>query len=149
MRRTSLKRKKAMPVSSIRQFQTKKAKKRYGWVKGRYVATRAEWEVILRTKLGPCRVCGATLRPSLHHLVGKDNFGDDVIENLIPLCGSGTTGCHGIYESHHSGESMDGIRREWEEVADTIRRTLLDEEIRYADRKAGDTYLERSYPLIV
>lgn len=118
-----------------------------GWVKGRYVATRAEWDEILRLKLGPCRVCGGTLRPSLHHLVERDDFGGDFAENLIPLCGSGTTGCHGIYTSHHRSESLDGQLRTWKDVAWAIRRNLRDEEIKHVIETAGAYYLEKRYPL--
>lgn len=37
---------------------------------------------------------------SAHHVLprGGPHHGDDVIENLVPLCGSGTTGCHGAVE---------------------------------------------------
>jgi hypothetical protein len=46
-----------------------------------------------------CRVCG---RPgvSLHHILSRGLGGDDVEENLAWLCGSGTTGCHGLIEAH-------------------------------------------------
>lgn len=37
-----------------------------------------------------------------HHVVpkGGPHYGDDVPENLVALCGSGTTGCHGDIEEH-------------------------------------------------
>lgn len=41
-----------------------------------------------------CRACG-TRAINCHHLLGKGQRGDDVVENLIPLCGSGSEGCHG------------------------------------------------------
>ena len=36
-----------------------------------------------------------------HHVLarGAPYFGDDVPENIVPLCGSGTTGCHGRIEN--------------------------------------------------
>lgn len=132
----------------LRRTSTYKRKpRRTGWVKGRYVATATEWQNLLRLKLGPCRVCGATLRASLHHVVERDDFGSDVLENLIPLCGDGTTGCHGIYTNRAPGTSFDGQIRTWPEVADGIRRTFLAEEIEYVIVTAGEYYLERRYPL--
>lgn len=45
-----------------------------------------------------CAVCG---EPSAtgHHVLAKGDGGDDVLENIVPLCGSGTTGCHGLVEN--------------------------------------------------
>ena len=36
-----------------------------------------------------------------HHVLAKSSphFGDDVLENIVPACGSGTTGCHGRWEN--------------------------------------------------
>lgn len=36
-----------------------------------------------------------------HHVLGRGapHFGDDVLANIVPLCGSGTTGCHGLVEN--------------------------------------------------
>jgi hypothetical protein len=40
-----------------------------------------------------------------HHVLpkGSPNFGDDVLANIVSVCGSGTTGCHGEIEA----------KREW------------------------------------
>lgn len=43
-----------------------------------------------------CALCGATGRLSLHHVHRHPR--DDVHGNLVMLCGSGTTGCHGAVE---------------------------------------------------
>lgn len=45
-----------------------------------------------------CAICG---EPSAtgHHVLAKGDGGDDVLENIVPLCGSGTTGCHGLVEN--------------------------------------------------
>lgn len=45
-----------------------------------------------------CALCGSTGRLSLHHI--NKHPRDDVQENLVMVCGSGTTGCHGLIESH-------------------------------------------------
>jgi hypothetical protein len=44
-----------------------------------------------------CVICGN--KASLHHLYPRGQGGDDVESNLIGLCGSGTTGCHGLIEN--------------------------------------------------
>lgn len=33
-----------------------------------------------------------------HHVLARGQGGDDVAANIVPLCGSGTTGCHGLVE---------------------------------------------------
>jgi len=40
-----------------------------------------------------CALCGSTGKLSLHHIHRHPR--DDVRANLVMLCGSGTTGCHG------------------------------------------------------
>lgn len=51
-----------------------------------------------------CALCqaslGGTTPLSLHHVVRRGRGGDDVRANLVMLCGSGTTGCHGRVEAH-------------------------------------------------
>lgn len=34
-----------------------------------------------------------------HHVLSRGNGGDDVLANIVPMCGSGTTGCHGLVEN--------------------------------------------------
>jgi hypothetical protein len=66
----------------------------------RIKATADEWKKLRAAKLDrrACRTCGAQAR-SLHHIVSKSLRGDDVENNLVGLCGTGTTGCHGLIES--------------------------------------------------
>lgn len=45
-----------------------------------------------------CCLCGEVDPLSLHHFSKHPR--DDVRENLCMLCGSGTTGCHGLIEDH-------------------------------------------------
>ncbi len=58
---------------------------------------------------GNCARCGITLSGfySLHHrkprgMGGTKDPRSDDPRNLIHLCGSGTTGCHGLIESHRA-----------------------------------------------
>lgn len=47
--------------------------------------------------------CALCPKPSAngHHLLsrGAPHFGDDVQENIVALCGTGTMGCHGAVEN--------------------------------------------------
>src|SRR6059058_1857469 len=59
----------------------------------RKVASPKQWQAIFAEKLGPCRVCGSAGwngrlygRIQLHHIVARDHFGDDVVENIASLC---------------------------------------------------------------
>lgn len=45
-----------------------------------------------------CVICGH-IDISVHHILPRSQGGDDVWENLVPLCGDGTTGCHGAVEA--------------------------------------------------
>jgi hypothetical protein len=45
-----------------------------------------------------CLVCGGPSATG-HHVLARGAGGDDVLENITPLCGSGTTGCHGLVEA--------------------------------------------------
>lgn len=91
-----------------------------------------------------CRSCGRPfgtgLRLTRHHLVPKSRQGDDVDDNLVPLCGDGTTGCHGIYTT------MRG-KPEWHLVARSIRRSLTWKELRYVVTKTSAAWLADHYPI--
>lgn len=41
-----------------------------------------------------CRACGNQAATG-HHLLPKGERGDDVVDNIVPVCGDGTQGCHG------------------------------------------------------
>lgn len=45
-----------------------------------------------------CALCRATDVLSVHHI--NKHPRDDVEGNCVMLCGSGTTGCHGLIEAH-------------------------------------------------
>jgi hypothetical protein len=59
----------------------------------RKIASAKDWQRIIAAKLGPCRVC---TQPSsnghgfpkveLHHLVARGQGGNDVEDNIVPLC---------------------------------------------------------------
>lgn len=76
-------------------------KPRKGWRKrGRITATRAEWELIVAAKGDACRLEGVRVgNEQYHHLVPRALGGDDVADNIVPLC----MGCHTQVTQHHRG----------------------------------------------
>ncbi len=101
----------------------------------RIKASAEEWVELREAKLGPCRVCGTTAWPlGLHHLVSRGQGGDDLEDNLVPLCGSGTTGCH------ERVESRDPV------ACHELRKHLTEAEIAYVLEKRGEAYLDGRYP---
>lgn len=87
--------------------------------------------------------CGARAE-SVHHLLGGSRRAN-VLENLVPLCGDGTRGCHGVYTTHH----RLGTGRTWLDVATAIRETLEEQypdRIAYLVAEVNETGLDRLYP---
>jgi len=70
------------------------------------------------------------------HLVGKDLGGDDVEDNIVPVCGSGTTGCHGVWENREKG---------WETVAANVRANMSPRNLAYILRKKNARFLDRYF----
>jgi hypothetical protein len=106
----------------------------------RVKASSAQWSEIREGFAhATCVHCGLEAQ-SLHHIVPKSQGGDDVPENLAPLCGDGTRGCHGKLESHGPG---------WERVAAAIRQYVITNNARrhYAEQKLGARFNRRYPPL--
>lgn len=94
-----------------------------------------------------CRICGAPgvyytdanphgmTKLTRHHLVPRSQRGDDVDDNLVPLCGDGTTGCHSDIEEYRYGARV------------ALRAHLFAPEVDYVVAKRGREWLEKSYPL--
>jgi len=58
-----------------------------------------------------CCRCGRPLQGSyysLQHRLPRVRGGKHTAENLVTLCGSGTTGCHGWIESHRAEATAQG-----------------------------------------
>jgi len=97
----------------------------------RKVASAKQWQAISAAKMGPCRVCFTRL-PSfmqLHHLVSREDFGDDVADNLVPVCAD----CH------------DAITRRVETICRLLLSRLSDAEYAYMIERGGEDYPERAY----
>jgi HNH endonuclease len=102
----------------------------------RKVASPKQWAAIRAEKLEgcACSVCGDYTRPmSLHHLVPRSQGGDDVAENLIPLCGDGTRWCHGAVTRRDSG------------ALQALASQLSDSEYAYVIGKLGEGAMERLF----
>lgn len=78
-----------------------------------------------------------------HHVVPKSQGGDDVPENLVWLCGHGTSGCHGVIETRNRGAhglSYDTVSRNLLAYIGTLAPV-----VGYTERKKGVGWLERRY----
>lgn len=70
----------------------------------RHVASPKEWQRIVAEKTGPCRVCGSQAngrmesRITFHHIVSRAQGGDDVAENIAPVC----LACHERLTRHEA-----------------------------------------------
>lgn len=100
----------------------------------RTMTTRAclEWRTC------PCGQPSATG----HHILarGAPYFGDDVLSNILPLCGSGTTGCHGDIENEDmETRKMVGrhIRAERPDIVTYVQEKL--------GKRKGDDFLRRRF----
>ena len=47
-----------------------------------------------------CERCGQKYGTNAHHRKNRSQGGADTLSNLLWLCGSGTTGCHGYITEH-------------------------------------------------
>lgn len=50
---------------------------------------------LYRRSDGWCEVCGLEYATNAHHRKNRSQGGVDQLSNLLHVCGSGTTGCHG------------------------------------------------------
>ena len=110
----------------------------------RTVDRKASLAKLLRDPL--CRACGARAT-NTHHLVGRGQGGDDDVDNLIPLCGSGSDGCHGAL---HGNPYVDASGRRWDafSVRQAIGVGLRPSEYYYAVEKlrhGAASMLDRLY----
>lgn len=117
-------------------------------------ATSTQWRALrVRKLLGrPCRLCPAAAT-NLHHVVPRSQGGDDVEANLVEVCGSGTTGCHGATETGERCVDADGTAHDPDVVNARIRRFVAESHghCLYLVKKLGGpdqarSFLDRYYP---
>jgi hypothetical protein len=96
----------------------------------RKVASPKQWAAIRAAKLDgeKCRVC---VQPAteLHHVVTRGALGDDVPDNLVPLCRD----CHSDLTLRAAGIGAEFLR------------LLSDAEYAYMIERGGEDYPERAY----
>ena len=78
-------------------------------------ASPQRWQEIRERRLGPCYVClelgvEQELSSTLHHVVAKSLGGHDTEGCVVPLCGDGVRGHHGLVE-RHDVESCQALAR--------------------------------------
>lgn len=102
----------------------------------RKIASPKQWQAIMAAKIGPCRVCNTPGhngrlhgRIVLHHLVTRAALGDDVADNIVPLCGV----CH-LEVSSARGDARA-----------KLAASLTDGEYAYIVGKLGEGALERLF----
>ena len=98
----------------------------------RKVASPKQWQAIGAAKRGPCRVCKRPSNPAadtFHHVVPRDRHGDDVAENIVPLCFD----CHDAIEGHN-GHALR-----------LLAASLTDAEYAYVVGKLGESGMERLF----
>lgn len=74
--------------------------------------------LVLQRAEGRCERCGVNLDGffySLQHrrargMGGSSRSGTNLAGNLVALCGSATTGCHGYIEANPDAAACDGLR---------------------------------------
>jgi len=95
----------------------------------RKVASPKQWQAIIEAKRGPCRlerfICEG--RIEYHHIVPRSQGGDDVEDNIAPLC-----------TYHHANLWMPSPRRAFAEL-------LTDAEYAYVVGKLGESGMERLF----
>ena len=87
-------------------------------------------------KCQECRLCGKTANVTAHHLVPRSQGGQWVAWNIVGLCGSGTTGCHGLIEARDKAACY------------LLRARLTDHEYSFLVQHMGEGWLDRKYPAL-
>ncbi len=106
----------------------------------RYRATKDEWINFHEWRSEQtCWVCKQARATNTHHIYPRSQGGDDFIENFAPLCGSGTTGCHGLIEARDpSARAALGAALTHENCAYLVRKL--------GSQDAAAAWIERHYP---
>ncbi len=96
----------------------------------RKLASTSQWQRIIDAKRGACRICSnGNAGICFHHLVPRDFGGDDVPDNIVPLCPD----CHTLVTELDPAACLKLVSR------------LTDAEYAYAIQKMGENVFERVY----
>lgn len=120
------------PKPRPKSAQLSRGQRRYR----RIVASPKQWAAIVEAKQGPCRVCTDPAangrlygRIEFHHLVSRAALGDDVADNIAPLCPS----CHLL------------VTQRIAHVLAILAANLTDAEYAYCIAKMGEGAMERLF----
>jgi len=100
----------------------------------RKVASPKQWQAIIAGKGTTCRLAGEWAQGGAveyHHLVSRQDGGDDVPDNIVPLCGN----CHRMITTREAEHTR------------SLLANLTDDEYAYAVTKGGEDFFERAYGL--
>ena len=106
----------------------------------RKVASAKDWQRLISAKQGPCRVCVRPLsnggtparaphRVQFHHLVARIHGGDDLEDNIVPVC----LECH------------DAVTRRSATALAALESNLTESERGYVLRKLGSEGFARLF----
>ena len=70
--------------------------------------TKAQRELLRLRSQGVCELCGADQATNFHHRKNRSQGGGNELSNAMHLCGSGTTGCHGMVTEHPTDSFDNG-----------------------------------------
>lgn len=101
----------------------------------RTAASPARITEIREKKCRECRLCGTGRSVNAHHLIPRSQGGIWTESNIVGLCGSGTTGCHGLIEANDPAATY------------LLRARLTDAEYAYVVTKMGEGWLDRRLPI--
>lgn len=72
-------------------------------------SVRAKSRSLLRERSDRiCEVCGLARATNAHHRKNRSQGGGDELSNLLDVCGSGTTGCHGWITENPATSYLNG-----------------------------------------
>lgn len=94
---------------------------------------RATVAAIHAAKCKTCRLCGTIVFVTAHHLIPRGQGGRWHFDNIVGLCGSGTTGCHGLV----TGNDPAALAQ--------LAAALTDSEYAYLIEEHGEGALERLF----
>lgn len=76
-------------------------------------------KVVKERSEGFCERCCRSGALSMHHRKKRGQGGPWSPENIVAVCGSGTTGCHGWIEHNPDAAASEGFHvRPWQEPAE-------------------------------
>lgn len=109
----------------------------------RKVASPKQWAAIRAAKTDgfPCRVCRELGPMDPHHIVPRDRGGDDVAENIAPLCRRD----HDLVEGRDPAACLALIVSTWQDQPEPGKLGGAKDEYSYACEAAGDDWPERIY----